>query len=767
MNTIPLSITKYINSILLSENLLIIHIDKEANLVEWWGEPQYYGLTNLIAGKSVIEQLSFLEGMLCVPKVQVLEFVRLENGASAHLHIVHVDNQIYVLMFDANAEHRYIQDTQQNFNELSIFNYQEGQTDTDSKINEIFLRSSSIYHQTGYALINKELSIIGNNQSLRQWLPTDAPVDLSNQLLSELFGSLVGYEEILQKLIQDKNTQPLTIYQIYHQTSYGNDCYFDLQVESCHPLDGILLLTTKDVTESSLLEQALRQERNELRLEMIQRKRVEAELQKAKEAADAANRAKSEFLANMSHEIRTPMNAVLGFSELLSNQVTNKKQRSYLDSIQTAGKTLLALINEILDLAKIEAGQLEICAETINPKFLFSDLKQLFAFKVAEKELDFRIKLDEKLSPALVLDENRLRQVLINIINNALKFTEQGEITVSVRQCEKDNNKNIVDLIIIVADTGIGIPETQQDKIFDSFQQMDGQSTRKYGGTGLGLAISKRLVEMMNGQISLQSKSGIGSIFKITLRDVKVSKGTPTVKTNSYDISRISFEPAKILLVDDTESNRDVIRESLSAVNLEVIEAEDGQMGLLLAQKYKPALILMDLIMPIMDGYEATKQLKQNSATDKIPVIALTATLIGEQSKIESHNFDGFLLKPFQISDLLNELSHYLNYTLVEPKTEKLEIENLSNLVSPELIETLEKIFRPQSEELQGILDMDEVALFSENLIKLGESNQVSKLINYAKKLWGFTQTFDIEQIETSLSEFPKLIQLLREATQP
>ncbi len=457
----------------------------------------------------------------------------------------------------------------------------------------------------------------------------------------------------------------------------------------------------------------------------------------------------------MSHEIRTPMNAIIGFSELLLKMVTDKKHKNYLDSIQTAGKTLLTLINDILDIAKIEAGRLDIHYDPIDPTSIFNELKQLFSLKMNEKGLKFIIDIDKTLPPALLLDETRLRQVLLNLTSNAIKFTQNGHIKISIHQYQKDTNQ--IDLIIVVEDTGIGIPEDQQNKIFEAFQQMDGQCTRKYGGTGLGLAISKRLVEMMNGRISLKSQIGMGSLFEITLQDVKVSKVAPAVKSdNNFDVSRIYFEPAQILVVDDIESNRDVIRENLSQVNLEVIEAEDGQKGLLFAKEYQPALILMDLRMPVMDGYEATKQLKKNPKTQNIPVIALTASILGEHPK--ALNFDGFLFKPVQISKLLSKLSRYLKHTTqpVEALTEEREFETLSDSISPKLMEILEKRIIPQWQELQVCLDIEEIKTFANNIMRLGDKYQVPYLIHYGQKLAGFVQDLDVVGIEKTLTQFYK-----------
>ena len=643
-------------------------------------------------------------------------------------------------------------------------------------------------HKTGYALINKDLIIIGNNHALHQWL-VDVPTPLTGQLLIDIFPMLIGYEEKLQALIKKTPAEePIIIPQIYHHTADERDCYFELQVESCPYAEAMLLITTIDVTESTYFEQTLRQERNELRLQLIERERVEAALQQelaahqqtllalyqAKDAAESANRAKSEFLANMSHEIRTPMNAVIGFSELLSALITDKKQKSYLDSIQIASNALLTLINDILDLSKIEAGRLEIQYETVNPYSLFNELKQIFAVKIAEQNLEFIVDIDKKLPPALLLDEVRLRQVLLNLIGNALKFTDKGYIKLSAKikipptPFEKGGPGKIFDLILSVEDTGIGIPSEQQALIFESFRQQDGQSTRKYGGTGLGLAITKRLVEMMNGHISVKSTVGRGSVFEIMLQDVDVSSTEPVnTQDEPFDFTTIFFEKAQVLVVDDIESNRRLIKEWLSQVNLDVIEAEDGQKALLFTEEYRPAMILMDIRMPVMDGYEATQQLKTNPSTLDIPVIALTASVtLDDKSKIKTHGFDGYLSKPVNTQGLFNELCRYLKHTekpaesVTEAATDTVEMPSLENIIDlPVLRQTLEEKMLPVWEEISDLVEMDAIEAFAEQLLNLGKKHQAQHLVHYADKLRELAEEFDIEDVERTLAAFPDIVE--------
>ncbi len=582
---------------------------------------------------------------------------------------------------------------------------------------------------------------------------------LTTQLLEPLIVTYIRQIEKLYQHYAQKAIKTVDIYRLYvfiwalFLFSWG--AYF------------FISRLCREINIRHRFEQHLMELNEQLEERVKQRTILLGQLEQAKEQADSANRAKSEFLANMSHEIRTPMNAVIGFSDILATKLTDKQHKSYLDSIQTAGRTLLALINDILDLSKIEAGLLEVQYDPVNPQLIFTELQQLFSLKIEEQNLEFIMEIDEDLPPVLVLDETHLRQVLLNLIGNAIKFTDNGY----VKLCAIKNyiNQEQIDLILVVEDSGIGIPTEQQNSIFESFKQQDGQSTRKYGGTGLGLAISKRLIEMMNGHIAVTSVPNGGSRFEITLRKVRIATAASNVKPDTaFDLNNVTFAKAQILVVDDIKSNRELIVEYLPSVNLEVICAENGNKALLFAEKYHPKLILMDLKMPKMDGYEATKRLKDNPNTANIPVIALTASATtNTRTKIEVHGFDGYLTKPVNISELLSELSRYLEYTkkvvVAAPQVAKVELTlNPTEIINlPELITQLKQEVMPLWEEINIVIEMGRVGRLGKKMIELGNEYNISVFIRYGESLQENVQIFDITKIKKALKQLPTLLKPL------
>lgn len=501
----------------------------------------------------------------------------------------------------------------------------------------------------------------------------------------------------------------------------------------------------------------------------ITERRERDEAQKEWKAAREANRAKSEFLANMSHEIRTPLNALLGFSELLRINMTDPKQKRYADAMKSSGKSLLTLINDILDLSKIEAGKLVFTYEPVCLKRLLWEIENIFKKKITDKGIEFRMELDDTLPDYLVLDEIRIRQVLMNLVGNAAKFTESGQIILSAEK-QPAPGKGFTGLLIKVADTGPGIHEKDRTMIFDAFKQVNGQINRLHGGTGLGLAICKRLVSAMNGEINVISKPGLGSTFSVRLESVEIAT-TEVLSVMKADspapIDPTCFKRHRILIADDIESNRLMLKELLIRFNQEVIEAKDGEEVLELVNTTPPDLIILDVRMPGMSGNEAVVILKSDPAARHIPVIAFTADIVAKnRTGALKKGYDGYLTKPIDVQELACELAKYIGMEnqglnhhepdLAWPRFAR------EDVIKPDLL-----VSRLKNEVLvlwqthYNVIIISRIQAFSEKLRQLAEEHHVPPLMAYSQDLSEHVELFDIAGIKKRMDAFPGFIETL------
>jgi signal transduction histidine kinase/ActR/RegA family two-component response regulator len=406
-------------------------------------------------------------------------------------------------------------------------------------------------------------------------------------------------------------------------------------------------------------------------VEITALKEAERELIAAKERAEAADHAKSEFLAVMSHEMRTPLNAVLGFSDLLLTTTSlDPQQITWLTSICHSSENLLALINDILDFSKIEAGRFTLHPEPVLLLPLLNEVADTFSPRAAEKGLTFNLETNPGLPESITIDRLRLRQILVNLIGNAVKFTAHGSVTISVSAAPDPTHPDQGILAFSVADTGIGIPADRRDRLFKPFSQIDSSTTRNYGGTGLGLAISDRIVRMFGGKITLESTPNQGSVFSFTVT-AAFSQALAACAPGPLPAPVQEIPPAtpvqslRILVAEDHPINRELISLILESRGYQPDLAENGRLALEAALRQPYDLILMDLQMPVMDGFEATREILSQVAAHQCPSIyALTANVYPEdRQRAAAAGMLGFLAKPVNTQELFTVID-----TLVKDK---------------------------------------------------------------------------------------------------
>lgn len=415
------------------------------------------------------------------------------------------------------------------------------------------------------------------------------------------------------------------------------------------------------------LEDRVFERTRELSQEVKRRKQTQDALEAAKEVAEAANQAKTEFLANMSHEIRTPLNGIMGFTDILltnTEQLSLEERVDYLRTIRTSGSHLCSLINDILDVSKIEAGRFELERISCSPRQILEEVVAVLKVQAEEKGLYLKYETSDDLPETISSDPGRLRQLLMNLIGNAVKFTEVGGIQISADVTASTPQQ----LRFEVIDTGVGIATEQLEAIFDPFSQADTSVTRRFGGTGLGLAISRKICETLGGRLTVQSELGVGSVFLATINanaTGEASSTTDDLKPATQEINSSQSIPLtnrRILVVDDGDTNRKLVQLILRRAGAQVTTAENGLEGMHTVNRENPELILMDMQMPVMDGYSATRQLRAEGLT--LPIIALTAhAMKGDEEKCIEAGCSAYLTKPVDAERVVAIVSEWLSKT--------------------------------------------------------------------------------------------------------
>ena len=461
----------------------------------------------------------------------------------------------------------------------------------------------------------------------------------------------------------------------------------------------------------------------------------------------------AELFTSMSHEIRTPLSAIIGYSELLAPIVENARVKSYACSIIAASRSLINIINSIHDLVRLESGQVELIEGPLNPADLLAEVDSMFSEEAERKGLEFWVQVDSEVPAVILSDEARIREILINLVSNAIKFTNHGSVGVRVALGHV-SQQNMINLLITVEDTGVGINCESPEQIFDPLYRRKFQN--RFGGTGLGLAICRRLVELLNGTIKVKTELEKGTRFDIILRDVKLPERSKKQMT-AYNERKgmLKFSGQKIMVADDTASNRELIAEAMKNAGLKVVCASDGNEAVELAKKELPELIFMDLRMPQKDGVCAARELRCISGLASVPIIAVTATNSFAELEELKGLFDGFIIKPVSLQRLFSEVGRFLSHVAsAEPQREaeyRLPPEAFEQLSNPwQLCEVVSKEFMSGFTHADNAILIDEMADLAERVRHISIEHSFNILTLEAEALIGSLRNYDITAIKKS-----------------
>tara|TARA_R110002072_G_scaffold133803_4_gene274361 strand:- start:46335 stop:48227 length:1893 start_codon:yes stop_codon:yes gene_type:complete len=587
-----------------------------------------------------------------------------ERVTSASLRIAHSVLPLVYNIYQKSTERHFTQDTASAI--------------LDAELNEDFIVAIKVYGNFGHLFMGKYKNAAGEliqittpsavTRSLQTLNTIRTPVKQGTMTIGniEVYYSYGSQRASLNKVIFQELLQIalftfliLLLFYLIKKTSIAKN-NSQQALSELKATQGQLIKSEHLLKEANLnLEDKVNARTKELKI-------MNEQLVMANQAADSANKAKSLFLANMSHEIRTPMNGVIGLTELLLRTELSDEQRNYLTKLKYSSNNLLHIINDILDFSKIEAGKFTIEQSVFDFRQMLDSVVNIAKINAANKALKLTLSLDETF-PAWVLgDSVRCAQILSNLLSNALKFTEQGSVTVAVQR-----HKNDAYVHIKISDTGIGISQEQQEQLFSAFTQADASTSRKYGGTGLGLVICKHLINLMQGEIQLQSELGKGSCFSFNLylpeanlpltehhHDAPADDNNPDDNAKVYISERLKNK--KTLLVEDIAINRLIAQSLLEQAGLLVECAENGLEATKMAQLKDYDLIIMDIQMPVMDGFEATKIIRGYPQYRDTPIVAMTANALSEdQDRSLAAGMNSHLTKPMQYEEVIAELERY------------------------------------------------------------------------------------------------------------